>query len=101
MKRPKDFRWLAVSLLVLVLILTWGAARVGAAQVTPTVVPDNLTCATLVPGSVELKVEPVTNGTYSDGTLSVTLAVRDTAAGPVFDFTANLAIEAVLVKGGP
>ena len=34
-------------------------------------------------GTAELKVEPVTSGTYTDGTLSVTITVRETAEGQV------------------
>src|SRR5215211_2510847 len=71
-----------------------------AAHVTPVFVEGNATCAQLAPGTTELKVEPVADGTYTDGTLSVTIDVRDTAAGQVIDFTANMGIDAVFVKGG-
>jgi len=76
------------------------------------VVASNPDCAQLVPGSLELKIEPVSDGTYSDGTLTATIDVRTLAAddpshagnqtgSQVFDFTASGAtVLAVIVKGG-
>jgi hypothetical protein len=52
-------------------------------------------------GTTTLKVEPVTDGTFSDGTLTVTIDVRDTAAGQVFDWTSNIGVDVVIAKGGP
>jgi LPXTG-motif cell wall-anchored protein len=82
--------------------------NVGAApqQSTPstTVVPGNPTCGDLAPEGTswtELKVEPVADGTFDDGVLFVTVDVRDTADGPVFDWTSNIGVDAVFVKGGP
>jgi tetratricopeptide (TPR) repeat protein len=43
----------------------------------------------------------VVDGTFTDGSLTVTVDVRDTADGPVFDFTSNIGVDAVFVKGGP
>jgi hypothetical protein len=65
--------------------------------VTPTVVAGNPTCSDLVSGTTELKVEPVTSGEHTDGTLTVTLDVN----APFFDWTSNIGINAVFVKGGP
>jgi LPXTG-motif cell wall-anchored protein len=82
--------------------------NVGAApqQSTPstTVVPGNPTCGDLAPEGTswtELKVEPVADGTFDDGVLFVTVDVTDTADGPVFDWTSNIGVDAVFVKGGP
>ena len=47
---------------------------------------------------LELKVEPVSDGVYSNAHLSVTVDVKP---GSVFDFTANPGVDAVIVKGGP
>ncbi len=52
-------------------------------------------------GMIELKVEPVADGEYSDGTLTVVIDVKDSASGPVFDWTASLGVDRVIVKGGP
>jgi LPXTG-motif cell wall-anchored protein len=76
----------------------------SATHVTPVQFSDNPTCADLAPEGVtwtELKVEPVADGTFSDGTLTVTVDVQDTANGPVFDWTSNIGVDAVFVKGGP
>jgi len=43
------------------------------------------------------KYEPVVDGTEN----GVTIDVRETAMGPVFDFWSTIQILAVLVKGGP
>jgi LPXTG-motif cell wall-anchored protein len=68
----------------------------------PIFFPGNPTCSTLVPGTTELKVEPVTNGPHSDGTLSVTITVvNNEATGPTFNWTSNIGVDAVFVKGGP
>jgi hypothetical protein len=69
------------------------------------VVADNPTCGDLAPAGatwIELKVEePVEDGTFSDGTLTVTIDVRETDDGQVFDWTSNIGVDAVFVKGGP
>jgi hypothetical protein len=75
-------------------------------QPTPSTseVGDNQTCADLAPEGatwIELKVESPVDGTSSDGTLTVTIDVRDTDDGQVFDWTSNIGVDAVFVKGGP
>jgi hypothetical protein len=62
----------------------------------PETVPGNDTCE-------GTKIEPVVSGTYAlAGGGSVTITVRDTANGPVFDFDASdgITIGSVTVKGG-
>lgn len=86
----------AITILTLILVSSFAQA----ASVEPVLVAGNPSCADLVPGTTELKIEPVADGSYSDGTLSVTIDVRDTASGQVFDFTANMGVDAVIVKGG-
>jgi hypothetical protein len=66
----------------------------GATHVTPTQVSGNATCPA---GTTELKVEPVESGTFTDGTLTVTLVVT----GDTFSFTSNIGVDVVIVKGGP
>jgi LPXTG-motif cell wall-anchored protein len=83
---------------------TVGAAPQQQSTPSTSVVSDNPTCGDLAPAGTswtELKVEPVTDGTFGDGVLSVTVDVRDTADGPVFDWTSNIGVDAVFVKGGP
>jgi hypothetical protein len=66
----------------------------SAASVIPTEEPGNAKCPA---GTTELKVEPVESGTESDGTLTVTLVVT----GNTFDWTSNIGVDVVIVKGGP
>jgi uncharacterized repeat protein (TIGR01451 family) len=70
-----------------------------ATHVDPVEFAGNPTCGTLAPGTIELKVDPVADGIYSDGTLTVTIDVRDTPDGQVFDFTSNIGLDAVFAKG--
>src|SRR5215211_501267 len=88
--------------LSLMIMLSAGAVffaeSTRAASVVPTTVPGNATCPA---GTTELKVEPVSDGTFSDGTLTVTVDVRDTADGQVFDFTSNIGVVTVIAKGSP
>jgi hypothetical protein len=69
----------------------------SAEHVDPVEVPGNAPCPA---GLTELKVEPVADGTFTDGTLTVTIDVRDTADGQVFDWTSNIGVDVVIVKGG-
>jgi len=74
------------------------------ATTSSSLVADNPTCGDLAPEGAswtEFKVEPVEDGTFSDGTLTVTIAVTETDDGPVFDWTSNIGVDAVFVKGGP
>ncbi|HJU57155.1 MAG TPA: SpaA isopeptide-forming pilin-related protein [Actinomycetota bacterium] len=94
---------IAATLAVLASLLSVLAVTPAlATHVEPVEFPDNPTCAAL-PGDddiIELRVQPVADGTYTDGTLTVTIDVRDTADGPVFDFSSNIGVDSVFVKGG-
>jgi hypothetical protein len=68
-----------------------------AASVTPTLVSGNPNCATLAPGTTELKVDPPGAGIYTDGTLTVTIT---NYTGTSFDWSANISVDAVFVKAG-
>jgi hypothetical protein len=69
----------------------------SASHVDPVTVPGNATCPV---GTTTFKVEPVADGTFSDGTLTVTIDVRSTPEGQVFDWTSNICVDQVIVKGG-
>jgi hypothetical protein len=74
------------------------------ATTSSSLVDGNSTCRELAPEGAtwtEFKVEPVADGTFSDGTLTVTIVVTATDDGPVFDWTSNIGVDAVFVKGGP
>jgi LPXTG-motif cell wall-anchored protein len=85
-----------------------GNAGATPQQATPSTseVADNPTCGDLAPEGVtwtELKVDPVKDGTFTDGTLEVTIEVTETDDGDplVFNWTSNIGVDAVFVKGGP
>ena len=80
------------------------AAMPASAQEDGEVIPGNPTCGELAPEGVtwiEFRIEPVTSGEHTQGPLTVTLDVRDTDDGQVFDWTSNIGIDAVFAKGGP
>jgi hypothetical protein len=84
--------------------LAMSALPAVASHVQPVLETGNPTCSDLISdGIIELKVEPVVDGSFTsaDGTLTVTIDVRSTADGPVFDWTSNIGVDAVFVKGGP
>jgi LPXTG-motif cell wall-anchored protein len=92
--------------LILVGVLPGNVGAAVQQESTPStsVVTGNATCSDLAPEGTtwtELKVEPVVDGTFTDGVLTVTIDVRDTADGPVFDWTSDIGVDAVFVKGGP
>jgi LPXTG-motif cell wall-anchored protein len=91
-------------MLVAALPGTVGAAPQQQATPSTSVVPGNPTCGDLAPQGAswtELKVEPVEDGTFDDGVLVVTIDVTDTADGQVVNWTSNIGVDAVFVKGGP
>jgi hypothetical protein len=70
--------------------------------VNPVLIQNNPTCASLG-NYLELKVEPVVNGSYpsSNGYLTATIAnIRDEGAGPIFDWSSTRGVDRVIVKGG-
>ena len=87
-----------------------GATNTQTVPTTSTsVVTGNPTCGDLEPEGAEwteFKIEggesgEVEGGEYTDGTLTVTIVVRETDDGPVFDWESNIGVDAVFVKGGP
>jgi uncharacterized repeat protein (TIGR01451 family) len=106
-RKPNQSRGLTAAGLIAVtaatlLMMAWAIFPTPAlaTHVPPVQVEGNPKCGELSDAEFELKVEPVADGTFSDGTLTVTIDVRDTAAGQVFDFTSNIGVSAVLAKGG-
>jgi hypothetical protein len=85
------------------LFLVLGAALLAlpatsfATTVTPTYMAGNPTCADLNAAWHEVKADPPSTATYTDGTLSVDMTVTN----GVVDWSANFPIDAVIVKGGP
>ena len=86
------------------LVLLVASASV-AAKVEPILLPgasnEGKTCDNLEGVGqtwTELKVDPNADGTFSDGTLTVTIS--HTSADKVFDWTSNIGVDAVIVKAG-
>jgi hypothetical protein len=65
------------------------------ASVAPTLVPGNPSCPE---GFTSLKIEPVEDGTYSNGDFEVTIDIEDDGT---LSFDANQGVDQVIVKGGP
>src|SRR6185436_16368781 len=82
--------------------LAFGAAGAPSGDgFQPVEVTGNPDCVTLLGvGAKDVKDDSPGDSTVSDGTLRVTYDVRNTAAGEVFDFTANQPLDGVSVKGG-
>jgi hypothetical protein len=78
-------------------ILVFVSSPQAALAVDPVFVSGNATCSQVIPGTIELKVEPVISGIYTDGFLVVEIVVT----GSTFDWEANMGIDGVVVKGGP
>jgi hypothetical protein len=97
-------RRLAVAFAVTAGAIGLMAAFPAEATDNPEGIDGNPTCGDLAPEGVEwteLKVDPVTGGVHTDGTLSVTITLHETEDGPTFDWTSNIGVDAVFVKGGP
>ena len=88
---------LFVPLVVVLIVL--GAWTAVADHVEPSLWAGNPTCGNFGSGWTELKVEPVKDGQYSKGALTVTVAVDE--AAQTFDWSSNIGVDAVFAKGGP
>ena len=92
-------RRLTASIAVLTLLGALSAQMVTATHVAPgETMPGNYRCP-----ADSTKIDPVEDGTYAlVGGGSITIDVRSTAMGKVFDFSASDAtVGAIVVKGGP
>jgi hypothetical protein len=91
----------ALSALGLTFSLMVGPAL--ATHVEPELFQGNPTCGELGEFDHEFRIQPVTGGLHEDpdSDFEVTLTLVDTDDGPTFNFTSNLAVQAVFVKGGP
>ena len=95
--------WLSAAAMLAVAAL---APAVHAASVTPTPINSgNPTCASFNASWTQFKLEgaALANGTYTDGTLQVTISgyTGSVSATPgSFDWTSNIGVDAVFVKAG-
>jgi hypothetical protein len=87
-----------------VILVSALAGRAEADHVEPDLVDGNPTCGDVTPAGEEwisFKLEGPQSGTFTDGTLEVTVEITGTDDGQVFDWTSNIGVDAVIVKGGP
>lgn len=90
------------SALTVVTILLVSLAGPGLAEhVEPTLLDENNPkCKDAIddPDILELKVEPAQNGTFTDGTLTVTIS--NMTDERIFDWSSNIGVDGVIVKAG-
>lgn len=100
-----------VIVFTMTFLMVLGSVGAWAASVVPDHIPgasnDGKTCAEVYPdveGLMELKIEPVPDGTYTgtDGELIVEVVKPSVDAGSLnsFDFGANIPVLGVVVKDG-
>jgi uncharacterized repeat protein (TIGR01451 family) len=103
-----------MSVLFLALVITQGMGIIAAyakegdsagpptttLNVQPTLFGGNPTCQTLTQSDNQLKIDPPSGGTFTQGELEVTVSGFNDPAG-FLDWSSNIPIDAVFVKGGP
>lgn len=99
MGRTPRVRHVALFVPLVVVLIVLGAWTASATHVEPALWAGNPTCGNFGSGWTELKVEPVADGQYSKGALTVTVAVNE--GDQTFDWTSNIGVDAVFAKGGP
>ena len=101
---PARLRAIGAISVLAVAMLVGMAGAASAASVTPTPINSgNPTCSEFNSGWTELKVENPGNGTFTDGTLTVTISnFQNSSSGTPgsFDWSSNIGVDAVLVKAG-
>jgi len=90
---------LSISIAALLLVGAYAASSVMAVTTLSETFPGNYACSS----GDALKIDPVADGTYNlVGGGTITIDVRSTSDGPVFDFwTSGAEINSIVVKGGP
>ncbi len=81
-------------------ILMLSPTLASAIHVGPMFFVDNPECSFINASWTELKVDPPTGGNHDDGVLFVTLTFPGGVPDSV-DWTSNIGVDAVIVKGGP
>jgi hypothetical protein len=102
--------WIAVASMLAITILGPGANRVWATHVTPIPISSgNPTCSDFAEQfggtwtEFKLQDASLANGTYSDGTLTVTISnftPSNSGTPGSFDWSSNIGVDAVFVKAG-
>ena len=91
----------AVTITAVTLLALFASSLAGASKVEPVPGPDNPQAGDCPSGSTGWKYEPVASANgVGDGTLLVNVTVNDTSDGPTIDWSSNLPIVTLFVKGG-
>ena len=91
----------AVTITAVTLLALFASSLAGASKVEPVPGPDNPQASDCPSGSTGWKYEPVASANgVGDGTLLVNVTVNDTSDGPTVDWSSNLPIVTLFVKGG-
>ncbi len=83
------------SIAAVLLLLPWSTAEADSV-----LGPETMVEAPDFAGD-SFKIESPRDGTYVHGSFVVELTIRDTEDGQVFDWSSNLGVDMVVVKGGP
>lgn len=95
------------TLTLSMILLPLGDSEALASYVDPQTVSGNPTCRDFTGGGTQFKIEDPSDltgkdsGTYTDGVLVVDLDIYTTGMGLEFDWSSNLGVDVVVVKGGP
>ncbi|MGQ7960133.1 hypothetical protein ACUTAF_20865 [Pseudomonas sp. SP16.1] len=102
MRSFTHFYWRRCIRLLLVMLLALAQPLAFATHVNPTFEAGNPTCSGLGYGAFELKFDNPADGSLTSQGVTITIDVRTTGAGPVFDWEASGGVvNAVVAKGGP
>ena len=97
----------AVAVVSITAVALFASALAGAAKVEPEFIAgatnQGKDCADNVGAGqtwtqLKVDIDPLTDGVYSDGTLSVTIS--NAQNDKTFDWSSNIGVDAVIVKGG-
>lgn len=90
--------WLATMALIAPTVVPAAPGAPSGDGVQPVEVGGNPVCSEF--GLYELKVDPPTGGEHSDGLLTVDLKFTGSPDGELLDWTSNIGVDLVIVKGG-
>jgi hypothetical protein len=99
-QRPKVIWILSFAFIVMLmvgLIPPKALARPALSTAPFTAVYSGFTCDGFIPPKLQVEANPLGNGNFSNGTLSVTVSNFSTTS---FDFSANVGVDAVIISAG-
>ena len=97
-------RALGLAAVFVLLVLSLLPRPSAGSHVDPVYVDYNASCSDLAPAGTDwdqMRVDTVEDGSFSAGGLTVSLDVHDGDDATIIDWSSNVAIDGVFVKGGP